>query len=44
MQRGVPLERAAEFLGMTVQTLQRIYWHHSPDFQSEAAEAIARKA
>jgi integrase len=44
MQRGVPLEKASEFLGMTVETLQRVYWHAHPDFQAEAAAAITRKA
>lgn len=42
MQAGVDLPSAASLLGMTVQTLERVYWHHHPDYQSEAAEALAR--
>ncbi|MGU3417705.1 tyrosine-type recombinase/integrase [Methylobacterium sp. D54C] len=40
---GVPLEKAADFLGMTVETLDRVYRHATPGFQKEAAEAITRK-
>jgi integrase len=36
-QAGVPLWEAAGFLGMTVKTLERVYSHHSPDFQERAA-------
>jgi integrase len=43
MQRGVPLQEAADFLGMSIETLQRIYYHAHPDFQRNAAEAITRK-
>jgi integrase len=39
----VPLEKAAEFLGMTVETLDRVYRHATPGFQKEAADAITRK-
>lgn len=37
MQAGVPIWEAAGFLGMTVKTLERVYGHHSPDHQENAA-------
>lgn len=37
MQRGVPIWEAAGFLGMTVKTLEKVYGHHSPDHQENAA-------
>src|SRR5262249_190238 len=43
MQNGVSMWRAAGFLGMSVETLDRVYGHHHPDYFSEAAEAIGRK-
>lgn len=39
MQAGVPIYEAAGYLGMTVETLQRVYGHQTPDFQSAAAAA-----
>jgi integrase len=36
-QAGVPLWEAAGFLGMTVKTLEKVYAHHSPEFQDRAA-------
>jgi integrase len=43
MQNGVSMWRAAGFLGMSVETLDRVYGHHHPDYLSDAAEAIGRK-
>jgi integrase len=43
MLNGVNVWRAAGFLGMSVETLDRVYGHHHPDFMSDAAEAIGRK-
>jgi integrase len=40
MQAGVEKWDAAGFLGMTAEVLERVYGHHSPDFQSAAAVAI----
>jgi integrase len=37
MQAGVPIWEAAGFLGMTVKTLEKVYGHHSPDHQENAA-------
>ena len=42
MQNGGDLWQIAGFLGMTVEMLERVYGHHHPDFQREAAEGIAR--
>ena len=41
MQNGANLWQAADFLGMTVEMLQYRYGHHHPDFQRDAAEAVA---
>jgi integrase len=41
MQNGADLWQAAGFLGMTVELLQGRYGHHHPDFQRDAAEAVA---
>jgi integrase len=37
MQKGVDIWKAAGFLGMTTKTLERVYGHHSPSHQEEAA-------
>jgi hypothetical protein len=41
MQAGVDLWQAAGFLGMTVEMLERVYGHHHPNYQAEAAEALS---
>jgi hypothetical protein len=41
MQRGVPVWQAAGYLGMSVETLVRVYGHHSPDHLKAAADAIS---
>ena len=38
MQAGVPVFEAAGYLGMSIETLQKVYGHHHPDFQSRAAD------
>jgi hypothetical protein len=43
MQNGVSVWRAAGFLGMSVEILDRVYGHHHPDFLSDAAAAMGRK-
>ena len=40
MQKGVPTWQAAGFLGMTEETLSRVYGHHDPEFQKAAATAF----
>ena len=41
MQAGVDVWQAAGFLGMTVEMLERVYGHHHPSYQVEAAEALS---
>jgi integrase len=41
MQNAADLWQAAGFLGMTVEMLERRYGHHHPDFQRDAAAAVA---
>jgi integrase len=42
MQRGVPVWEAAGYLGMSIETLERVYGHHSRDHLKGAADAISR--
>jgi hypothetical protein len=41
MQQGVQLWEAAGFLGMTPETLERVYGHHHPEFMRNAAQALS---
>jgi hypothetical protein len=41
MQQGVQLWEAAGFLGMTPETLERVYGHHHPEFMRNAARALS---
>jgi integrase len=43
MQRGVSIWQAAGYLGMSPETLDRVYGHHSPDHLKGAATAITGK-
>lgn len=43
MQAGVNKWEAAGFLGMSMETLERVYGHHHPDHLSEAANAFSRR-
>src|SRR5262245_9165028 len=43
MQAGTNLYEAAGYLGMSPETLWETYGHHHPDFQSDAASAVAKK-
>ena len=42
MQQGVDRWEAAGYLGMSVETLKKVYGHHHPDFQRNAAGRGAR--
>ncbi|MCW5695843.1 MAG: site-specific integrase [Bauldia sp.] len=42
MQQAVPTHEAAGFAGMSVETMERVYAHHHPDFQSNATGAFDR--
>jgi integrase len=41
MQNGADPWETAGYLGMTVEMLERVYGHHHPDHQADAAAAIA---
>ena len=41
MQQGVQLWEAAGFLGMSTETLQKVYGHHHPDYLKNAARACS---
>lgn len=43
MQRAVPLWEASGFLGMSRDTLERVYGHHHPEFMKRAVDALAFK-
>lgn len=43
MQNGMSKEDAAGFFSTTVETIERHYWHHHPDFQKEAAEKMGQR-
>jgi integrase len=40
LQKGVDLWTVAGFLGMSVKTLERVYGHHCPDYQEQAANLL----
>lgn len=42
LQSGVPMAEAAGYLGMTTDTLERVYGHHSPAHQQRAASMRGR--
>lgn len=43
VMNGATMEQAADYLGMTIETLHRVYRHHAEGFQRAAAEAITRR-
>ena len=43
MQNGVEIWQAAGFLGMSPQMVERVYGHHSPIYQKQAADAVTRR-
>ena len=43
MQAGTDVWQASGFLSMSTETLQRVYGHHHPDYQREAAENIGKR-
>lgn len=40
--QGASVSDAAGFFGTSVETIERVYWHHSPDFQAGAVAALER--
>lgn len=43
MQGGARIEDASGFFGVSVETLQRVYWHHHPDYQESVHEAFENR-
>jgi integrase len=43
-QAGVPVWEAAGFLGMSVETFERVYGHHHPDYQQEVIGAFDHRS
>lgn len=43
LRNGATIWEAAKFLGMSAEMVERVYGHHSPQFQANAALAITRK-
>lgn len=43
MQAGAPIWEISGYLGMTVETLERVYGHHHPDFQAGVHAAFRRR-
>jgi len=39
LQAGVPVWEVAGFVGMSEETVQRVYGHHAPEFQEKAANS-----
>jgi len=44
LQRGASSWDAAGYFSTSVETIERVYGHHSPDWQRSAVEAMGRKA
>ena len=43
MQNGTDPWQAAGYLGMSVETLLKVYGHHHPDYLSDAVEKMTAK-
>ena len=43
VQRGVPFEMVAKFLGNSKEMVERVYGHHSPEWLRLAANALSRQ-
>ena len=43
MRNGTKLWQVAGYLGMSVETLPKVYGHHHPDYLSDAAEKMTAK-
>jgi integrase len=43
MQNGADPYAAADFFGMTLDVLTRVYGHHHPDHQKGVGEALTRR-
>jgi integrase len=43
MQRGMRIEDAADYFGTSVETIRRVYYHHSPNYQDDAVAIMDRE-
>lgn len=43
MQKGMKIDDAAQYFGTSRETIIRVYWHHSPDYQNDAVAVMDRK-
>lgn len=43
MQKGTDPWQASGFLSMSMETLQRVYGHHHPEYQRQAAQNVGRR-
>lgn len=43
MHNRMSKEDAPSFFGTTIEVIERVYWHHSPDFQAEAAATMGKR-
>ncbi|MCE8458564.1 site-specific integrase [Rhodovulum sulfidophilum] len=43
VQRGAFLPDVASYFSTSLETIERVYWHHSPDHQRSAVEAMDRR-
>lgn len=43
IQGGAQLTDVASYFGASIETIERTYWHHSPDHQESAVRALDRK-
>ncbi|MDP3263467.1 MAG: site-specific integrase [Tabrizicola sp.] len=43
MQKGLPIEDAADYFDTSAETIRKVYYHHSPHYQDRAMEILERK-
>lgn len=43
MQKRMRIEDAADYFSTSAETIRRVYWHHSPDYQDDAVAVMDRK-
>lgn len=42
-RNGVPISEAADYVGMSTETFERVYRHHAPGYQEQARNMITQK-
>ena len=43
MQRGMKIETAADYFDTSAETIRRVYYHHSPEYQDDAVAIMDGK-